>query len=935
MIKIISVNVNSLRGKSLQMSELLFNESPDIVLCQETKIDSYISSSELFPSDFVTFRKDRNSSGGGVCITVSNMLQATHCSDLDVQDLEAVWIQVHTPPRNNPVYICSIYRPPNKGSDYIELLRQPLEILARRHPHKPPFIIIGGDLNYPLVDWTSLSSHDKSADSFLDIINDFHLQQLVNAPTRHGQSTSSILDLVLSTYPTSIADISVDREFSDHCPISFTVLTAPIINDIPARELFLYNKGDYNQLRIDLGHFQQTFLNSVPDTNSVDVNWQTLKQAISSAVKKNIPSRCVYNRRRRPPWLNASVHKLIRRRDRLAKKAKRSGSSIDRDRYRKARNTATRAMETQYTNHLNNIIGNIESDPRGFYRFIKSRRTDAVGITSLKSNNTILHTDVDKAQCLNDYFGSVFTVENQTPVSLGESLHPDMPDILVTNSGVVKLLCLLDTRKSVGPDNISPHVLKEASHEIAPVLTFIFNQSLSSGIVPEDWRTANIFALHKKGPKDLAENYRPISLTSICCKTLEHIVYSGISKFLEDNKILTPRQHGFRTGYSCETQLIQAINDWANTLDHGHRSDVAIFDFSKAFDSVPHHRLLHKLDYYGIRGCTKEWISSFLQNRSQRVVINGAQSDLQPVLSGVPQGTVLGPLLFLLYINDITVDISSEIRLFADDCILYRQVQSPSDCANLQHDIDKLYNWSRTWQMAFNAKKCHVMSITRKRDKPTMQYRLGDNPLSVVDTFTYLGVTISSDLRWRQHVSNTSAKATRTLNFVRRNIYHCRPEVKSLAYTSLIRPHLEYASAAWDPYTTRDSHQLDKVQRRAARFAKRDYRHTTSASKLISELGWQSLADRRKNSRLCLFYKGLHGLAAIPIGDFQRSHRCTRYCGTDTFIVIPSRIDCYKFSFIPRTLIDWNALPDSTRSKPSIDAFKKALQKPPDIVPHC
>lgn len=290
---------------------------------------------------------------------------------------------------------------------------------------------------------------------------------------------------------------------------------------------------------------------------------------------------------------------------------------------------------------------------------------------------------------------------------------------------------------------------------------------------------------------------------------------------------------------------------------------------------------------------------------------------------------------FLLYINDITVDISSEIRLFADDCILYRQVQSPSDCTNLQHDIDKLYNWSRTWQMAFNAKKCHVMSITRKRDKPTMQYRLGDNPLSVVDTFTYLGVTISSDLRWRQHVSNTSAKATRTLNFVRRNIYHCRPEVKSLAYTSLIRPHLEYASAAWDPYTTRDSHQLDKVQRRAARFAKRDYRHTTSASKLISELGWQSLADRRKNSRLCLFYKGLHGLAAIPIGDFQRSHRCTRYCGTDTFIVIPSRIDCYKFSFIPRTLIDWNALPDSTRSKPSIDAFKKALQKPPDIVPHC
>jgi len=248
---------------------------------------------------------------------------------------------------------------------------------------------------------------------------------------------------------------------------------------------------------------------------------------------------------------------------------------------------ATKAMEAQYNIHLNTIVGNVESDPRGFYQFIKSRPTDAVGITSLKSDGKML-TDLDKAQCLSDYFGCVFTVEKPAAVSLGASSFPDMPDILVTNPSVLELLSSLDTKKSVGPDSISPQVLKEARHQIALILTFIYNQSLSSGVVPDDWCTANIFALHKKDPKDLAENYQPISLTSICSKILEHIVYSSISRFLENNSILAPRQHGFRTGHSCEAQLVYAINDWAKALDHGYQSDVAIFDFFKAFDSVPH-----------------------------------------------------------------------------------------------------------------------------------------------------------------------------------------------------------------------------------------------------------------------------------------------------------------------------------------------------------
>jgi len=267
---------------------------------------------------------------------------------------------------------------------------------------------------------------------------------------------------------------------------------------------------------------------------------------------------------------------------------------------------------------------------------------------------------------------------------------------VITCAGAQKLLTKLDIKKSVGPDDISPRVMKEACAEIAPVLTFIFNQSLSSGEIPEDWRIANIFALHKKGVKELPENYRPISLTSISSKILEHIIYSSVSRFLSDNNIMSPRQHGFRPGYSCETQLVLSIDDWAGSLDHGLRTDMAIFDFSKAFDSVPHKRLITKLHAYGIRNNILKWISTFLTSRRQRVVVNGCQSSWLPVASGVPQGTVLGPLLFLLYINDITCSINSEVRLFADDCIVYRTITNTLDSTILQQDIDTFQTWADT-----------------------------------------------------------------------------------------------------------------------------------------------------------------------------------------------------------------------------------------------
>jgi hypothetical protein len=811
-----------------------------------------------------------------------------------------------------------------------DLLCDSLEIIYKRHADNPPFILIGGDFNYPSIDWNQcVASSASSGQCLLRVLDDFHLQQLVLEPTRYCATTLSTLDLLISSHPALVSEVVVGNEFSDHCLIKCTVSRQVLSQLNSSRRIFQYDKGNFDQIRSDLKRFSVSFFANDPGSQTVDDNWLKFKHAVTKTVNENVPTRLISSNKRRPSWLTVAIQKCIKRRDRLAKIAKKAGTQIAHDRYRKVRNQVTAAINKSYLEHLNKIVGNVAEDPRSFYRFIKSKKTDSVGIPPLSTPLGLLLNDYDKANALNKYFNSVFTREDLNAIPWSRSKYPAMPDFTVTEAGVIKLLSNLNVKKAVGPDEISPRILREARLEIASVLTFIFNQSLNDGQIPDDWLIANIFALHKKGATDQPENYRPISLTSVVSKVMEHIVHSSVSNFLESRSIISPRQHGFRPGHSCETQLILAIDDWAKALDDGFPTDIAIFDFSKAFDSVPHQRLISKLSSFGIRSKTLQWITAFLSGRRQRVVINGSKSEWLPVTSGVPQGTVLGPLLFLLYINDITAEISSEIRMFADDCILYRQIKSHSDRLALQNDIDSMLNWSLKWQMQYNSKKCHILQISRQRKNNNLShyhYHLGQDILTQVDSYPYLGVTVSSDLRWNNHINNISLKATRTLNFIRRNIYGCTVEAKALAYTALVRPHLEYASAAWDPHTAVNINRLEAVQHRAARFVKRDYRRTTSMSGILKDLDWPQLCDRRRHSRLNLFYKAYHNLSAITLSALQRPTRNTRSSSRgNTFTEISTRIDSYKYSFFPRTVADWNKLPAAVREKPTADSFRIGL----------
>ena len=303
-------------------------------------------------------------------------------------------------------------------------------------------------------------------------------------------------------------------------------------------------------------------------------------------------------------------------------------------------------------------------------------------------DGTFTKDNGEAASVVCDYLCSTFVREADSD-SIGIPQDNEF-NLSVTRDDVLKSLSKLRPDKSPGPDNMHPLFLRETAQKIAEPLTLIFQRSVKDGIVPDDWKRANITPIHKKGLKCQAENYRPISLTSCVCQILESIIKVQTTAYLDNKKVISDRQHSFVSGRSCLTNLLEVFEDWTKSLDKGYGIEVIYLDFKKAFDTVPHQRLLQKLQLFGFGGHLLRWIKSFLTGRTMRVVVNGASSSWMRVLSGVPQGFVLGPLLFLLFVNDLPDWIKTNIRIFADDTKIWTRITSVKDSESLQSNLDSL-----------------------------------------------------------------------------------------------------------------------------------------------------------------------------------------------------------------------------------------------------
>ena len=465
-------------------------------------------------------------------------------------------------------------------------------------------------------------------------------------------------------------------------------------------------------------------------------------------------------------------------------------------------------------------------------------------------------------------------------------------------------------------------VLRETRHSLSTPLSLLFRRSLDTGKVPRDWTLGRVVPIFKKGSRQDAGNYRPVSLTSVVCKVLESLIRDAIHVHLSDNRLWAHCQHGFRPKRSCSTQLVQVMDDWSRALESRSPIDVLYLDFQKAFDSVPHQRLLHKLKSYGVRGRLYAWIEAFLATRSQQVVLNGHSSGWTDVASGVPQGSVLGPLLFLLFVNDMPGVVRCPLMMFADDTKLYSEVATPRAASNLQSDLEALVSWADVWQLPFNEAKCKAMHIGSRNQNH--QYVMRDTELSVTEVEKDLGVHIDCELKFRQHASAAVAKAIQMLAVIRRSFVLINESTLPLLYKTLVRPHLEYGNLVWGPFCRADQKKVERVQRRATRMVPN--LRGLSYQERLRALQLPSLYYRRRRGDMIFMYQMFHnGVDMSPTDLFETAtDAVTR--GHPYKLRKPAAVCRVRRSALAvRTVNDWNSLPAGVVCSPTVNTFKARL----------
>ncbi|KAL7631154.1 UNVERIFIED_CONTAM: hypothetical protein RMT77_018543 [Armadillidium vulgare] len=543
-------------------------------------------------------------------------------------------------------------------------------------------------------------------------------------------------------------------------------------------------------------------------------------------------------------------------------------------------------------------------------------------------DGNLVSSDKELVNIFNAYFASVFTEER-----LDSSLETNSSNIHVRNrcaafeielNEIKSLLEHIDPNKAAGPDGVYGRILKEGSSSIAKALYLIFKRSIVFGEVPEDWKTAYVVPIFKKGSKEDLGNYRPVSLTSLVVKILEKLLKSHIEKHLDDNKILYNSQHGFRKGRSCQTNLLEFMEYITECIDKGDPVDVIYLDFSKAFDKVPHVRLMQKLSQYGIDGMVQNWIKEWLKNRRQCVLLNGNKSSWETVKSGVPQGSVLGPLLFLIYINDLDKGLKCKVSKFADDTKVVTSVRNNDGCIKLQGDLDRLLGWAERWQMNFNSKKCKVLHVGNSNKG--FNYEMNGEWLETVDHEKDLGVIISSNLKVGDQCLEARNRANKMLGIINRNVVYKSKEVISKLYNSYVRPALEYCAQVWAPHLRKDIDMLEKVQRRATRmiagFENKSYEER------LKELGMFSVERRFLRGDMIQVYKIFASDNNTEIEKYfiVDCGRVTR--GHDKKIKKkPCHLDLRKYSFSNRVVNFWNDLPQEIVDCDSLVKFKRGLDR--------
>ena len=913
----------NIRGLSKNLAAVeahLLTSSPTILALTETQISSNSDPSSFAVTNYSLYHNFRFK--GGVCVYVHKDLPASRVSNLESPNFDVLWLKVPVPP--SVKYICCLYRSPN-ASNYTQLfhyLTLKMEHILSLSPHAE--VLLCGDFNAHHPTWLSSSLKDAAGEEAFNFSIENGLTQLVGEPTRvpdrPGDSpTAPDLCFVSHDFYSCISSpplgSSDHRLISVSCPMAYFPSVTPTVK----RKYWQYRSADWPNL--------QEFFFSFPwkdvcfSSRDPSICAEQVTEVILAGMEAFIPySLSISNSK---PWFNTACAKALSKKKKAFKHWCLFPSAASHRLYITARNHSNSVLRSCKSNFIKRKCSLLSSSNSGrpFWTLVKSLRHNLSSSSFpplFRSDGSVATSPAEKANLFAEIFSSTSVLNDSgiSPPVLPVS-SPPMPAIKISNKDVTKVLNELKIHKASGPDGIPSIVLKNCASALAPVLGKLYRLCLSTCSFPSCWKFAIIQPVPKKGDHSNPSNYRPIALTSVISKIFESLINKKIVKHLDTFNLISDRQYGFRHGRSTGDLLSYLTHSWLSSLrDFGESYTVAL-DISKAFDRVWHKSLISKLHSFGFSPSLIKLISNFLANRQIAVAVDGSLSDYFPVVAGVPQGSVLSPTLFLIFINDLLSCTYNPIHSFADDTTLHASISFSNNPTlaslddsrynlldSINTDLSLISSWGADNLVKFNASKTHLLPISLKRSLSSYPVLFENSVISPSPSVNILGLTISSDLSWKDHIISLAKVASQKIGVLFRFRNYFTADQLLTVYLSFIRPGIEYCSHIWG--FSSSCHLLDRIQDKAIRLINKP--------DLTNKI--PPLSVRRNVASLCLLYRYFfHSCSDELAGcvfDLKQFRRETRLAGLSHPYYLDlhnPRISRYAHSFFYSTAVLWNSLP--------------------------